>query len=84
MQSTLYSCHELITTLFGTDALIPALHLVWVHQMYLFQHFYGGDEKDMSNTILCFDAPLIGLPAASNTDVARSFDPQYSDFISLP
>ena len=49
MQSTLYSRHELVTTPLGIDALIPALPLVRVHQLYSFEHFYERGEKDMSN-----------------------------------
>ena len=49
MQSTLYSRHELVTTPLGIDASIPALPLVRVHQLYLFEHIYERGEKDMSN-----------------------------------
>ena len=63
MQFILHSPHELVTTALGTDASFTAFPLVWVHQIYLFQHFHERDEKDVSNTILCFDAPLIGLPS---------------------
>ena len=64
MQFTLYSRHELIITYFSKGALTPTLTLVYVHQMYSFQYFYGEDKKDLSKSILCSAAPKIGQPSS--------------------